>query len=87
MAGLLLIASGLRYYHLGYQSYWVDEIASMNGSGPDQSWAGVIEYCHFDQPPAYFFMMHAWFKIFPFNDISGRLAAALERKSKIRARV
>ncbi len=49
----------------------------MNGSDPDQTWAWVVEYCHYDQPPAYFFMMHAWFKVFPFNDISGRVAATL----------
>jgi mannosyltransferase len=74
---LLLVAAGLRFYHLDYQSFWVDEISSMNGSDPDRSWAGVIEYCHYDQPPAYFLLMHAWFKLFPFNDFSGRVPATL----------
>lgn len=65
----------LRLYRLEYQSLWVDEIASMNGADPDQSWSGVIAYSVFDQPPAFFLLLHAWFKVFPFNDFSGRLMA------------
>jgi mannosyltransferase len=77
LIALLVIASGLRFYHLEYQSLWVDEIATMNGSDPDRTWALVVEYCRYDQPPAYFFAMHAWFKAFPFNDFFGRMPAAL----------
>ena len=70
---LVLIALGLRLYRLDFQSLWVDEIASMNGADPDASWSTVVEYSISDQPPAFFLLLHGWFKVFPFNDISGRL--------------
>lgn len=75
LTAIVLVALGLRLYRLEYQSLWVDEIASMNGADPDQSWSGVIAYSVFDQPPAFFLLLHAWFKVFPFTDFFGRLMA------------
>ena len=75
LTAIVLLAMGLRLYRLEYQSLWVDEIASMNGADPDQSWSGVIAYSVFDQPPAFFLLLHAWFKAVPFTDFFGRLMA------------
>lgn len=75
LTAIVLLAMGLRLYRLEYQSLWVDEIASMNGADPDQSWSGVIAYSVFDQPPAFFLLLHAWFKAVPFTDFFGRLLA------------
>ena len=74
---IVIIALGLRLYRLDFQSLWVDEIASMNGADPDSSWAMVVDYSISDQPPAFFLLLHAWFKVFPFNDVTGRLLSVL----------
>ncbi len=70
---IVFLGLGIRLYRLDFQSLWVDEIASMNGADPDSSWSAVVEYSVSDQPPAFFLLLHGWFKVFPFNDISGRL--------------
>jgi mannosyltransferase len=69
---ILLLAAFIRLYHLGHQSLWVDEIASMNGAAPQQTWAQVIAYSVSDQPPAFFLLLHGWLKIFAYSDVSGR---------------
>ncbi len=74
---IVLLALALRLYHLDYQSLWVDEIASMNGADPDLNTSAVLQYSVVDQPPAYFLLLHNWLKIFPFNDLYGRLLATL----------
>jgi len=73
----VLIALALRLYHLDFQGLWVDEIASMNGTDPEMSWKAVITYSVTDQPPAFFLLLHGWFKLFPFNDFYGRLLSVL----------
>jgi uncharacterized membrane protein len=72
---IILFAVALRLYNLDYQSLWIDEIASMNGTEPELTAQAVINYSVGDQPPAFFLMLHEWFKIFPFTDFSGRLFA------------
>jgi uncharacterized membrane protein len=74
---LMAIAAALRFFRLGNQSLWVDEIASMNGADPDLSIASVLQYSAVDQPPSFFLLLHGWLKIFPFTDVSGRWLAAL----------
>lgn len=74
---LAIFAIGLRWFHLDYQSLWVDEIASMNGADPELSIASVLQYSVMDQPPSFFLLLHGWLKIFPFTDISGRWLAAI----------
>ena len=61
---IVLLALVLRLYHLDYQSLWVDEIASMNGSNPEMTVSSVIQYSVLDQPPAFFLLLHGWLKIF-----------------------
>lgn len=73
LLAIVTLATAIRLYQLDYQSLWVDEIASMNGADPDQSWSGVIAYSVSDQPPAFFLLLHGWFKIFPFTGFYGRL--------------
>ncbi|NOT74798.1 MAG: hypothetical protein HOP08_07700 [Cyclobacteriaceae bacterium] len=74
---IVLIATGIRLYHLDYQSLWIDEIASMNGADPDLSVSAVIRYSVADQPPAFFLLLHGWFKLVPFTDFNGRLLALI----------
>lgn len=49
----------------------------MNGADPALSWNEVVQYSISDQPPAFFLLLHAWFKLFPFNDFSGRLLSVV----------
>jgi len=75
----------LRVYRLDYQSLGVDEIASMNGADPELTWSAVIDYSTRDQPPAFFLLLHAWLKIFPFNDFNGRMLALVIGISSVMA--
>jgi uncharacterized membrane protein len=73
---IVVAASFLRLYRLDFQSLWYDELHSIIPTNPQYSIASIIEYCKLDQPPAFFLMLHAWFKILPYNEYTGRLFAA-----------
>ena len=77
LAVVLVLAAVLRLYHLEHQSLWIDEIASMLGASPEQTWTNMMLYSRHDQPPAFFVLLHYWFKLFPFNDFSGRLMSVV----------
>lgn len=74
---ILLAGLILRLYHINFQSYWIDEIASMNGSHPALTIPAILKYSAHDQPPAFLFILHGWFKVFPYDDLSGRLVPLL----------
>jgi uncharacterized membrane protein len=56
---------------------WYDELHSIIPTGPDATIASIIEYSKQDQPPAFFLLLHVWFKLLPYNAFNGRLFAAL----------
>jgi uncharacterized membrane protein len=74
---MLIAGFLLRIFNLEVTGLWMDEIHSANGTDPDNSLAEVIEYCKRDQPPVFFVMLHYWYKLFSFNDFSGRLFVVL----------
>lgn len=74
---IVIIAAGLRLYHLTYQSLWYDELHSVIGASPANDISTIIEYCKKDQPPAFFILLHYWFKLFAYNDYYARLLAAI----------
>jgi len=74
---LLLVAFGLRIFQLDKNSLWFDELHSIVPTHPENSFTEVVEYAKTDQPPLFFIMLHAWFKIFPYNEVSGRVMCAL----------
>ncbi len=76
LIGIILLGVALRLIGLNFQSFWLDEIYSMNGSDPSKTVAEVIEYSKTDQPPLYFLLLHFWLKFFSFNDFYGRLLSA-----------
>ena len=49
----------------------------MNGADPELATSAVIQYSALDQPPAFFLLLHSWFKFFPFTDFYGRLLATV----------
>lgn len=74
---IVALGSALRFYKLDFQSLWHDEIHSMNGVDPDLSFSEIIQYAKTDQPPAFFILLHIWFKVFHFSDIYGRVFVAM----------
>lgn len=78
LVGILIFAGlVLRLLNLEIIGLWMDEIHSVVGTDPDKTVAEVIEYCKTDQPPLFFLLLHGWFKIFPYSDLSGRILATL----------
>jgi uncharacterized membrane protein len=74
---IVLIASAIRLFRLDFQSLWYDELHSIIPTNPIYDIASIIEYCKQDQPPTFFLLLHAWFKIVPYNEFWGRLFVAL----------
>lgn len=70
---ICLVGVLLRLYNLEVKGLWLDEIHSAIGADPDQTVKEVIEYSKKDQPPSYFLMLHAWYKVFSYNDVTGRI--------------
>lgn len=77
LAAIVIVATFLRLYRLDFQSLWYDELHSVVATHPDQSFAALVEYCKTDQPPAFFLLLHGWFKLFAYTEWWGRLLAAL----------
>lgn len=80
---LLLIAIALfgfllRYYNINDQSYWADEIFTLNVSNPSNKFQEVFLQTVSDvHPPIYQIFLWAWFNIFGYTEYSGRLLSAL----------
>jgi 4-amino-4-deoxy-L-arabinose transferase-like glycosyltransferase len=78
MAWFLVIAGLLlRLVNLQVVGLWMDELHSTVGTDPDKTLTEVLEYCKADQPPLFFLLLHWWFRIFPYNDLSGRIFAVI----------
>lgn len=77
IALMVLLGLGIRLFNLEASGLWIDEIHSAVGSDPDKTIAQVIEYCKQDQPPLFFLMLHSWFKVFPYNDLSGHILVVI----------
>lgn len=75
--GILAMGAVLRFYHLDYQSLWLDELYSIVPTNPDNSLGDVIDYAKGDQPPLFFIYIHYVFKIFGYTELVGRAACAL----------
>jgi mannosyltransferase len=73
----LLIAALLRLYKLDKDGLWYDELHSIIPTHPNAPLRDVIEYSKLDQPPLFFVMLHGWFKIFPYDEISGKMLCVL----------
>jgi len=72
---ILLLGTALRFYDLGAESYWMDEMFSVVEG--QQSIHQLITSGKLDQPPAYYLPFHLWLKIFGTNEVSTRTFSAL----------
>ncbi len=76
LAILFTLAILFRFFHLNFQSLWVDELYSIIPTNPANSFAFIYENCR-DQPPLYYFLLNAWFKLIAYSDYWGRFFSAV----------
>jgi hypothetical protein len=76
LATIMLIAGGVRIFHLGYFSMWFDEAASWHLARLPI--AKIVELAKIDNtPPLYHILLHYWLKIIPDNDFWIKIPAML----------
>ncbi len=77
LAAITLIGLFLRFYHLGTESIWVDELVSM--SIADLPALKVIVTTAFgdNHPPLYYFLLHYWMTLFGTSEVAIRSFSAL----------
>jgi uncharacterized membrane protein len=73
---ILLVGTFLRLYRLDEQSLWFDELHSIIPTAPDSDWYSIIQYSKSDQPPLFFLLLHFWYKILPYSELSGKIFCA-----------
>lgn len=72
---ILLLGTTLRFYDLGTESYWVDEMYTVFEG--QQSISQILASGRFDQPPAFYIPFHFWVHIFGVTEVSTRVFSAL----------
>ena len=72
---ILLLGTALRFYDLGTESYWIDEMSTVIEA--QQSIPQMIASGRLDQPPAYYLPFHLWIHIFGTSEASTRSFSAL----------
>jgi len=79
LTAILLVAAILRFYHIDYQSVWLDEIHTINEANPNKSFSEVYDALLVSEPhpPLYFFLVHILFQIFGYTTIVVRVLAAV----------
>lgn len=77
LLAILSVGLSLRLYRIDRQGLWYDELHSIIPTNPDKSLVSVIEYCKNDQPPAFFLILYFWYKVFPYNEASGKVLCAI----------
>lgn len=79
LIALLVFSAAMRFYHLDYQSLWLDEIHTMLEANPKQSMSDVyISISTGEQmPPLYFYSIYFLFKIFGYTTLVARSFSAV----------
>jgi uncharacterized membrane protein len=76
-----VIAAGcfLRFYHLSFQSFWLDELHTVNETAPGMSWTALVSYlkCCDQHPPLFFAVEKISFLLFGSNEFTARAVSAL----------
>lgn len=76
---IIVIGSILRFYHLDYQSVWLDEIHTLNEANPSTPFSELYTKIKEGEqmPPLYFYTVYFLFKIFGYTTIVVRVYSAL----------
>lgn len=69
----MALCLGLRFYQIGAQSYWLDEMVSLHFAG-NQFLKAVLWDNH---PPLYFLILKAWLHFFGYSEIATRGLSAI----------
>lgn len=79
LALILLVAFILRFFELGHESFWCDELHCMNEADPSVPLRKLFDYLVFSdyQPPLFFLIQRVFFTIFGRGDVTGRLWPAI----------
>ncbi|RPJ73982.1 MAG: phospholipid carrier-dependent glycosyltransferase [Alphaproteobacteria bacterium] len=72
---ILILGTILRFYGLGVESYWLDEVATTIEAR--QSIGQLLTVGRLDQPPAYYLPMHFWLRTFGDSEASLRSFSAI----------
>lgn len=79
LVAILIISAFLRFFHLDYQSIWMDEIYTMNISNPNASFSTMISEVTFREgfPYLYFIIINIFHHIFGYEPIVARSFSAI----------
>lgn len=76
---ILFIASLLRFYHIDYQSVWLDEICSINEANPNIKWSDLEATILVTDPhpQLYFIFLKIMFLLFGYTTFVARVFSAI----------
>lgn len=76
---ILAAAAAMRFYHLTYQSLWLDELHTMNGSNPNVPWSHLFNYVKTTEytPILFFALERILFTVFGYTEFVARVLPAI----------
>lgn len=76
---ILLLGAIFRFYHIDFQSIWLDEIHTMNEANPDIGFSDLYNVIMSGEqmPPLYFYSLYFLFKIFGYTTFVARMYSAI----------
>ena len=79
LIAILVLGSLLRFYHLDFQSPWLDEIHTLNESNPNTPFSELYNtiMAAEQMPPLYFYLLYFFFKVFGYSTLVARLFSAI----------
>lgn len=79
LIAILFLAAVLRFYHIDFQSIWLDEIHTMNESNPNVAFGDLYDVIMSGEqmPPFYFYTVYFLFKIFGYTTFVVRIYSAI----------
>jgi hypothetical protein len=76
-AGAVALGTGLRFFRLGFQSLWFDELYSVVFAAPTKSFAAIAATWAHDHPLGYPVMLHLWLRLLGDGEVAARSLSAL----------
>src|SRR5688572_29130012 len=76
---ILVVTIFLRMYHVDYQSFWLDEVLSMNDTSPEMSFKQFYEsVLLWEAFPHLYFLLLKWFMLlFGYSTMQARIFSAI----------
>lgn len=79
LVAIIVFAAVLRFYHIDFQSIWLDEIHTMNEANPNVKLTEVYALVTKSEqmPPLYFYLLYFLFNIFGYFTVVARIFSAV----------